>query len=110
MMVKRLLKKTTKAQLGRIQRMACLATTGAMKLTPYCSNGGASESDSIRPAAYLAKKNFTQGTSLLRFFNKYLWSLNERTMRQFAFNTTGEEKMCNILVRRLYGKKALRKC
>jgi hypothetical protein len=98
-------KKTTKTQLGRIQRMACLATTGAMKSTPYCSNRGASESDSVRHAAYLTKKNFTQGTSLSRFFNKYLWSLNERTVRQFACNTTGKEKMCNILGRRLMERK-----
>jgi hypothetical protein len=40
--------KTTKIQLGRIQRMACLALTGAMTSTPYCSNGGAFESDSAR--------------------------------------------------------------
>jgi hypothetical protein len=30
----RLNKKTTKMQLDKIQRMACLAITGAMKLTP----------------------------------------------------------------------------
>jgi hypothetical protein len=40
--------KTTKNQLGRIQRTACLAIIGAMTSTPHCSNGGASESDSIR--------------------------------------------------------------
>jgi len=28
------MQKTTKIQLGRIQRMACLAITGAMRLTP----------------------------------------------------------------------------
>jgi hypothetical protein len=37
--------KTTKIQLGRIQRMACLAITWAMKSTP---TAGASESDSAR--------------------------------------------------------------
>ena len=30
----KVIQKTTKTQLGRIQRMACLAITGAMKLTP----------------------------------------------------------------------------
>jgi hypothetical protein len=31
------MQKTTKIQLGRIQRMACLAITGAMKLTPVAA-------------------------------------------------------------------------
>ena len=44
----KVIQKTTKIQLGRIQRMACLAITRAMKSTPYCSNGGASESNSVR--------------------------------------------------------------
>jgi hypothetical protein len=40
--------KSTKTQLGRIQGMACLAITGAMKSTMKCSNGSATESDSSR--------------------------------------------------------------
>jgi hypothetical protein len=44
--------KTNKIHLGRIQRMACLAVAGAMKSTPYCSNGGAFESDSAKSVDY----------------------------------------------------------
>jgi hypothetical protein len=33
-------------QLGRIKRFACLGITGAIKSTPYCSNGGAPEYES----------------------------------------------------------------
>ena len=40
-------KKTTKTQLGRIQRMACLAI-----IDPYGSNGGPVESDSTESSDY----------------------------------------------------------
>ena len=42
----RLSKKITKTQLGRIQIMACLAITGAVKST---SNGSVTDSDCTRP-------------------------------------------------------------
>ena len=44
----KVMQQTTKNQLGRIQRMACLRIKGAMKLTPNCINRDVSESDSAR--------------------------------------------------------------
>ncbi len=42
------MQKTTKNQLGNIQRMVCLTITGAMNSSPNCSNSDASETDSVR--------------------------------------------------------------
>jgi hypothetical protein len=39
--------------------MACLGITGAMKSTPYCSNGGASKSDSTESIDYGGGKDGT---------------------------------------------------
>jgi hypothetical protein len=51
--------KTTKIQLGRIQRIACVGITGGYEIDPYCSSGGAFESDFTRSVDHGGGKDGT---------------------------------------------------